>query len=47
MDRFVGSLSDQTKNVLIWLIHVGLAFTLFWLSLELLGGLKWLFDDVQ
>ena len=42
MERFVDSLSDQTKDTLVEIIDFGISFCLVCLTYQVMVGLKWL-----
>ena len=46
MDRFMRSLSDQTKDTLIGIIDSGIAFCLVCLTYQVMQGFKWLLGGV-
>jgi hypothetical protein len=47
MERFVNSLSDQTKDTLVWIIDFGIAFCLVCLTYQVMQGFKWLLAGDQ
>ena len=47
MDRFVNSLSDQTKDTLVGIIDFGIAFCLVCLTYQVMVGFKWLLGGVH
>jgi hypothetical protein len=47
MERLVDSLSDQTKDRLVEIIDVGIAFCLVWLTYEVMQGFRCLLAGAQ
>jgi hypothetical protein len=47
MHKFVDSLSDQTKDTLVGVIDLGIAFCLVCLTYQVMEGFKWLLAGVQ
>jgi hypothetical protein len=47
MEKFVDSLSDQTKDTLVAIIDVGIAFCLVSLTYQVMQDFKWLLAGVQ
>jgi hypothetical protein len=47
MERFMQSLSDQTKDTLVGIIDFGIAFCLVCLTFQVMQGFKWLLGSVN